>query len=356
MDQYRATPPATYPAVPQAHDAGRLNGAPSPAKLALREMAEGQPPAMNTEAYARIYDNAFLAVARNPLSTFSIDVDTASYANVRRFLKAGQLPPPDAVRIEELINYFRFDYPSPGGRRTLLGDDQRGRLPLEAGAQARAHRPAGPPDRRRDDASAQPGLPPRRLGVDERAREAAAAPVVDGPAGRSAHRPRPGRDRGVRRRVRSRAPAHGGRPQGRDPRRAGCAASGGLDRRRRGHPARLRGGAGRLHRGRRQPRDPRHRRRLQRGHHQPRRPRAAHRGEAQVRRVPVRPRLRHGQPQGLDHGDAGRQGQRQLRLHRHPGRGAQGAGDRGGEHARHRGQGREDPGRVQPAHGVAPSG
>jgi Ca-activated chloride channel family protein len=76
---------------------------------------EVQPPAMNTEAYARIYDNAFLAVASNPLSTFSIDVDTASYANVRRFLKAGQLPPPDAVRIEELINYFRFDYPSPEG-------------------------------------------------------------------------------------------------------------------------------------------------------------------------------------------------------------------------------------------------
>jgi len=70
---------------------------------------------MNTEAYARIHDNAFLAVARNPLSTFSIDVDTASYANVRRFLNAGQLPPPDAVRIEELINYFRFDYPSPQG-------------------------------------------------------------------------------------------------------------------------------------------------------------------------------------------------------------------------------------------------
>jgi Ca-activated chloride channel family protein len=49
------------------------------------------------------------------LSTFSIDVDTASYANVRRFLKGGQLPPPDAVRIEELVNYFRFDYPPPQG-------------------------------------------------------------------------------------------------------------------------------------------------------------------------------------------------------------------------------------------------
>jgi Ca-activated chloride channel family protein len=69
----------------------------------------------NTEAYSRIYDNAFLAADTNPLSTFSVDVDTASYANVRRFLRAGELPPADAVRIEELLNYFRFDYPEPEG-------------------------------------------------------------------------------------------------------------------------------------------------------------------------------------------------------------------------------------------------
>jgi Ca-activated chloride channel family protein len=68
---------------------------------------------MNTEAYHRIVDNAFLAVADTPLSTFSIDVDTASYANVRRFLRDRQLPPKDAVRIEELINYFHFNYPAP---------------------------------------------------------------------------------------------------------------------------------------------------------------------------------------------------------------------------------------------------
>jgi Ca-activated chloride channel family protein len=67
----------------------------------------------NTEAYDRIRDNEFLAAATNPLSTFSIDVDTASYANVRRFLESGQLPPKDAVRIEELINYFRYDYDPP---------------------------------------------------------------------------------------------------------------------------------------------------------------------------------------------------------------------------------------------------
>ena len=67
----------------------------------------------NTEAYDRIEDNPFKTVRRDPLSTFAIDVDTASYANVRRFLNDGELPPPDAVRVEELLNYFRFDYEEP---------------------------------------------------------------------------------------------------------------------------------------------------------------------------------------------------------------------------------------------------
>ncbi|NBC10767.1 MAG: DUF3520 domain-containing protein [Planctomycetes bacterium] len=63
------------------------------------------------ERYDQITDNPFLAALDNPLSTFSIDVDTASYANVRRFLlKQNQLPPADAVRIEELVNYFSYDY------------------------------------------------------------------------------------------------------------------------------------------------------------------------------------------------------------------------------------------------------
>jgi len=69
----------------------------------------------STETYDHIVENPFLAVTHNRLSTFSIDVDTASYANMRRFLNQGQLPPPDAVRIEELVNYFDYDYPLPTG-------------------------------------------------------------------------------------------------------------------------------------------------------------------------------------------------------------------------------------------------
>jgi len=73
------------------------------------------PPEHNTEEYARIYENKFLETVHDPLSTFSIDVDPASYANVRRFLSGGQMPPKDAVRIEELVNYFTYDYPQPEG-------------------------------------------------------------------------------------------------------------------------------------------------------------------------------------------------------------------------------------------------
>ena len=67
----------------------------------------------NTETYDHFIDNAFRTVADHPLSTFAIDVDTASYANVRRFLRHGQLPPAGAVRVEEMINYFRYDYGTP---------------------------------------------------------------------------------------------------------------------------------------------------------------------------------------------------------------------------------------------------
>jgi len=69
----------------------------------------------NTEGYAPVNENGFKDVKNNPLSTFSIDVDNASYSNIRRFINGGQLPPADAVRIEEMINYFKYNYPEPRG-------------------------------------------------------------------------------------------------------------------------------------------------------------------------------------------------------------------------------------------------
>jgi len=85
----------------------------------MQRTAGGYPPHFNTESYALIQENRFLSVAANPLSTFSVDVDRASYANVRRFINDGMRPPVDAVRIEELINYFPYDDPEPDGRHPL---------------------------------------------------------------------------------------------------------------------------------------------------------------------------------------------------------------------------------------------
>jgi len=65
----------------------------------------------NRERYNEYEENPFIQVSENPISTFSIDADGASYSNIRRFLNDGELPPKDAVRTEELINYFIFDYP-----------------------------------------------------------------------------------------------------------------------------------------------------------------------------------------------------------------------------------------------------
>lgn len=84
--------------------------APAPTSATPERDAE-----MNTENYAHISENPFLAVTNQPLSTFSIDVDTASYSNSRRFLADGTLPPKDAIRIEEWVNYFHYDYVGPSG-------------------------------------------------------------------------------------------------------------------------------------------------------------------------------------------------------------------------------------------------
>jgi len=72
-----------------------------------------QPEAGAGDTYAHVAENGFHAVQQDPLSTFALDVDNASYSNVRRFLNEGQLPPRDAVRVEEMLNYFRYDYAAP---------------------------------------------------------------------------------------------------------------------------------------------------------------------------------------------------------------------------------------------------
>ena len=83
----------------------------------------------NTEDYATIHENIYHNPLRVPLSTFSIDVDAASYSNIRRFLNNGQTPPKDAVRIEEMINYFSYDYKSPKGNTPFSVNTEVARAP-----------------------------------------------------------------------------------------------------------------------------------------------------------------------------------------------------------------------------------
>ncbi|MFT5819045.1 MAG: Ca-activated chloride channel family protein [Crocinitomix sp.] len=85
----------------------------SEAEDGMMMMEEIMPEDFNTEEYDYLAENDFLSPGLNPLSTFAIDVDNASYTNVRRMLNQGQKPPVDAVRTEEFINYFDYDYPSP---------------------------------------------------------------------------------------------------------------------------------------------------------------------------------------------------------------------------------------------------
>jgi Ca-activated chloride channel family protein len=91
----------------------------------------GEGDELNTESYDRIDENPFLDVRQNPLSTFSIDVDTASYANVRRFLNGGALPPKDAVRIEELVNYFTYHDAPPTDDKPFAVHAEVARCPWE---------------------------------------------------------------------------------------------------------------------------------------------------------------------------------------------------------------------------------
>ena len=92
------------------------NENPSKPGTILRDsLSDSELPDFNTEDYSAIIENRFHEATKVPLSTFSIDVDAASYANMRRFINNGQKPPKDAIRLEEMVNYFDYEYPEPEG-------------------------------------------------------------------------------------------------------------------------------------------------------------------------------------------------------------------------------------------------
>ena len=130
-DELRQRADQPVPAPAEALDAKAAKELYAPAAASITEgvIAAGSPAPMmqyniapnaaaepNTEHYQNFDDNPIQRVAENPVSTFSIDVDTGSYSNVRRMLMAGQRPPADAVRAEEMLNYFDYGYPGPASR------------------------------------------------------------------------------------------------------------------------------------------------------------------------------------------------------------------------------------------------
>ena len=128
-------PPAGHPRAVQAVDridAARRAVQASPAQVsASGGIARRPAPDFNTESYAYIEEAGFLGVSDNPLSTFAIDVDRASYSNMRRFLGRGMRPPIDAIRIEELVNYFTYGDPAPTGHHPFSITTEVGAAPWQ---------------------------------------------------------------------------------------------------------------------------------------------------------------------------------------------------------------------------------
>jgi Ca-activated chloride channel family protein len=119
-----APPPAALPA--QALASAPMQNAAKEQRAVAGDfhMRVAAPAAADREHYATLRDSGVFAAAEQPFSTFSVDVDTGSYANVRRLLNSGRLPPPDAVRVEEMINYFPYHHAEPAatrGRRAPFG-------------------------------------------------------------------------------------------------------------------------------------------------------------------------------------------------------------------------------------------
>ena len=290
-----------------------------------RDNLESFSEAPGTESYDDVTDNPFAKVTDAPLSTFSIDVDTASYANVRRFLNSNTRPPKAAVRIEELRQLFPYDYPQPEGDTPFSAAMEVAGLPVDARSPARPRRPAraatspgltGPASNLvflidvSGSMAAQNKLPlvkqkPRSCSSISSA-TTIAWPSSSMPAAAAASWSRPrhaqgchpqGAQRSGKRRLHQRQRAASSSPTS-SPRRHFI--KGGTNRVILATDGDLNVGItdqGELS--------------------------TADREEGERRRLPHRPRLRHGQPQGRHARKTRRQGERQLRLHRHAARGQQ---------------------------------
>ena len=172
---------------------GLVNPMPMSEADAVAGMAAPPPPApgywqpSNTSRFPDAKPNPVVVAAEQPVSTFSIDVDTASYGVVRNALNQGALPPADAVRVEEMVNYFDYAYPLPDKREApFRAIGPRLSDAVEQGHADPAHRHQGLRHPEEGAAAGQSCLPDRHLGLDGRAEQAAAAQARLPSAGGSA--------------------------------------------------------------------------------------------------------------------------------------------------------------------------
>jgi len=129
-----AAEPTTGRAISKSETRAELDVATEEAYDDVDDESALEPPTEkhNTEEYDKIVENQFQGVAQTPVSTFSIDVDNASYSNMRRYLENSSLPPAGAIRIEEMINYFDYDYPQPQGEHPFSINTEMSAAPWNA--------------------------------------------------------------------------------------------------------------------------------------------------------------------------------------------------------------------------------
>ena len=303
------------------------------------------------EQYAPVIENSFKSPVTDPESTVSADVDTASYANVRRLLENNQVPPPGAVRVEEMVNYFNYDYPEPKDETPFSVDLETASCPwnesnrlVRIGLKAKDIDPAerGPSNLvflldvsgSMRDANKLPLVKDAMAMLVDQLTEDDRVSIVTyaGDAGLAL----PPTEGTKRKEIMERIEAlkAGGSTHG----SAGIQMA--YDQAMANF---VTGGNNRVH--------PLHRRRSEHRHHRRQRARQTDSTEGVERRVPHRGRFRHRQPQGRKARTTCRQGQRQVRLRGRPERSEEGLRRAGLGQPGHRRQGREDPDRVQPRQG-----
>ena len=313
----------------------------------------------NRDRFEHFDVNPVKRALEESVSTFSADVDTASYSFVRRQLNEGVLPPADAVRVEEMVNYFDYAWPVPASRDapfepTITVSDSpwgAGKKLVHIGIKGYELPAARRPDVNLVlllDVSGSMNSPDK-LPLAQRSMallldslkptDTVAIVVYAGAAGQVL------------------APNAGAQPPG-HPRCAERAAARRIDRRRRGHPAGLRTGGAQLPQGGREPHPAGDGWRLQCRHHRSGGAEILRRARTREGRVPVGAGVRTGQLPRRDGADTCAERQWRRGVHRHAERGAQGAGGTGRRRALHHRQGREAAGGVQPGDGggIPPGG